>query len=232
MILLHGLFGGLSNWSTVIDHFENRFDIIVPDLPLHEKHKGDTLEYLVDFLESVIIKANFKNVILVGNSLGGHIAIRYTHRHPDMVSRLILTGSSGLYENTQVGSFLKRGDHDYIRERVEATFYDKAVATDELVAEVLQVTTDPFKCLSTIRTAKATKLDNVLTRLPAIPVPVLLVWGDEDQITPPYVAYQFRDNLPNAELVMLSKCGHVPMMEKPGEFNYALEEFLFNLSKI
>jgi len=89
------------------------------------------------------------------------------------------------------------------------------------------VTTNPSKCLSTIRIAKATKLDNVLTRLPEIPVHVLLIWGDNDQVTPPDVAYQFRDNLPNAKLIMLAECGHVPMMEKPEAFNKALEEFLY-----
>ncbi len=226
MILLHGLFGGLSNWTEVIRHFEKRFDIRVPQLPLFEKHTSDTLNFLVDFLENTITSAGLENVILVGNSLGGHLAIRYTHRHPRSVGSLILTGSSGLYENTQVGSFLKRGNYDYIRDKVAATFYDPAVATDQLVQEVLQVTTNPAKCMSIIKVAKSTQRDSVLDCLPEIQTPVLLVWGNDDTITPPAVADQFLDNLPNSRLVLLPDCGHAPMMERPEAFNEALESFL------
>jgi pimeloyl-ACP methyl ester carboxylesterase len=229
LILLHGLFGGLSNWNTVIDHFENRCDILVPKLPVHEINGKNEIEFLVEFLESMIDRAKLNNVLLVGNSLGGHVAIRYTHRHPDKVAGLVLTGSSGLYENMKFGGFFKRGNYEYIRERVSATFYDTSIVTDEMVSEVLQVTTDPDKCLSTVKIARATKMDNVSLRLPAISAPVLLVWGKNDQITPPDVAYQFRDNFPNARLLMLPECGHVPMMEKPHEFNTALENFLEGL---
>lgn len=226
MILLHGLFGGLSNWAGVIKCFESRYDIYVPELPLYEKHAGDMVRYLVDFLAAMINGAKLTNVILVGNSLGGHIAIRYSHRYPDKVAKLVLTGSSGLYENTQVGSYLKRGNYGYIRERVAATFYDPAIATDDLVAEVLEVTTNAYKCLSIIKCAKSTQRDQVLSLLPEISTPVLLIWGKDDHITPPAVARQFWESLPNAALVMLPQCGHAPMMEKPAAFNAALQEFL------
>lgn len=226
IILLHGLFGGLSNWTRVIKHFEDNYDIYVPKLPLFEKHEGDTVKYLVDFLADMIDGAKLTDVILVGNSLGGHIAIRYSHQYPDKVAKLVLTGSSGLYENTQVGSYLKRGNYGYIRERVAATFYNPAVATDDLVAEVLAVTTNSFKCLSIIKCAKSTQRDQVLSLLPEISTPVLLIWGEEDHITPPAVARQFWEGLPNAALVMLPECGHAPMMEKPAAFNAALQEFI------
>jgi pimeloyl-ACP methyl ester carboxylesterase len=226
IILLHGLFGGLSNWDSVVNHFDDRFDVHVPGLPLYEKYKTDSLQYLLKFLETMIDSAGLKNVVLVGNSLGGHVAIRYTERHPGNVAKLVLTGSSGLYENTQFGSFLKRGNYTYIRERVAATFFDQTLATDELVAEVMQVTTDPLKCLCAIKTARSAQRDNVLNILPQITVPVLLIWGENDQITPPAVANEFYHHLPNSKLTMLSECGHAPMMEKPGEFNEALDEFL------
>lgn len=182
---------------------------------------------MLNFLEGFISAAKLENVILIGNSLGGHVAILYTHRHPANVAKLVLTGSSGLYENTQVGSYLKRGNHAYIRERVEATFYDPAIATDELVAEVLQVTTDTFKCLCAIKTAKSAQRNNVLVLLRQITIPVLLIWGNDDQITPPSVAKEFEYNLPKAKLIMLPECGHAPMMEKPEEFNKILEQFIY-----
>ncbi len=225
MILLHGLFGGLSNWTGVVKHFEDRFDIYIPKLPIYENPKNN-LEHLLNFLETMIASADLKNVILVGNSLGGHIAILYTHRHPDNVAKLILTGSSGLYENTQVGSYLKRGNYAYIKERVATTFYDPAIATDELVSEVMQITTDPLKCLCAVRTARSAQRDNVLSRLPEISVPVLLIWGEDDQITPPHVANEFNTHLLNSKLVMIPECAHAPMMEKPETFNEILGKFL------
>lgn len=226
IILLHGLFGGLSNWQTVLDRFGSDYNILVPQLPLFEKHQGDTVEFLTGFLENLVDQSQLNNVILVGNSLGGHIAIRYTWLHPDKVAGLVLTGSSGLYENQQVGSYLRRANHAYLKERVAATFYDPAMATDQLVAEVMSVTTDRYKCLCIIKAAKATQRDSVQAILPQINTPALLIWGHDDTITPPLVAYQFRDNLPKAKLIMLARCGHAPMMEKPEAFNDALENFL------
>ena len=226
IILLHGLFGGLSNWDGVVKHFENRFDIHVLQLPLYENYKGDTLEYLIGFLDDTINSSNLQNVILVGNSLGGHLAIRYAHLYPHKVSKIVLTGSSGLYENTQFGSFLKRSNRGYIKERVAYTFYDPSIATDELVDEVLLVTTDTGKCLCSIKAAKSAQRNNVASLLPGISMPVLLIWGNDDHITPPDVAVEFNSLLPSSKLVMLNQCGHAPMMEKPDEFNAVLEPFI------
>ncbi|WP_436488225.1 alpha/beta fold hydrolase [Chitinophaga sp. ARDCPP14] len=226
MILLHGLFGGLSNWEGVVTHFQPHYDIHIPPLPIYSAHTGDQLGYLVDFLDQYIREAGLQNVILVGNSLGGHVAILYTHRFPERVARLILTGSSGLYENTSMGSYPKRGNYAYIKERVAYTFYDPAVATDALVAEVFQTTTDAQKCICIVRMAKSANRNYVAAILPEIPVQTLLIWGTEDKITPPEVALEFRRYLPHATLVMIDRCGHAPMMERPAEFNKILGTFL------
>jgi pimeloyl-ACP methyl ester carboxylesterase len=226
MILLHGLFGGLSNWEGVVTHFESRFDIHIPLLPIYDQHKKDNLDYLVNFLAGYIQSAQLENVILVGNSLGGHVAILYTHRYPEKVAKLILTGSSGLYENTSMGSYPKRSNYAYIKERVAYTFYDPATATDALVAEVFATTTDARKCFHIIKMAKSAQRNYVAALLPYIPTSVLLIWGEDDKITPPEVALEFQRYLPHAALVMLSKCGHAPMMELPAEFNAALDAFL------
>lgn len=229
MILLHGLFGGLSNWHGVIAHFQSGYDIHIPTLPIFErtgKRDEDPLRLLTDFLGSYIQEHRLQNVILVGNSLGGHVAILYTHRHPGNVARLVLTGSSGLYENTRFGSFPKRSTYAYIRERVAYTFYDPAVATDALVDEVFGITTDAAKCLSIVRTAKSAQRHYVADLLPEVPTPTLLIWGDDDKVTPPRVAREFEALLPHARLVMLARCGHAPMMERPEEFNAVLQQYL------
>lgn len=226
MILLHGLFGGLSNWHGVVSHFQSTYDIHIPALPLFDRQGEDRLNYLTSFLQSYIQDHNLQDVVLVGNSLGGHVAILYAHKCPANVHRLVLTGSSGLYENTSLGSFPKRSNYAYIRERVAHTFYDPAVATDALVDEVFSITTDADKCLSIVRMAKSTQRHYVADLLPEIFTPTLLIWGNDDKITPPRVAREFEELLPHARLVTLPRCGHAPMMEKPDEFNATLQRYL------
>jgi pimeloyl-ACP methyl ester carboxylesterase len=226
MILLHGLFGALSNWDDVVTHFESKYDVQVPLLPIYEDWKGDGLENMVKFLEEYIESAKLENVILVGNSLGGHVAIIYAHRHPHKVSHLILTGSSGLYENTNAGGYIKRGNLSYIRERVAYTFYDPAVATDALVAEVFEITTDNKKCFAILKMAKSAQRNYVADILPQIQTRSLLIWGANDTITPVEVAMDFKRLMPQADLFLLEACGHAPMMERPKEFNKLAESFL------
>lgn len=78
IILLHGLFGELSNWDSVVEEFSVSYNLHVPALPLYETASKDPLEFFVAFLEQFITDNNLKDVILVGNSLGGHVAVLYT----------------------------------------------------------------------------------------------------------------------------------------------------------
>jgi pimeloyl-ACP methyl ester carboxylesterase len=135
----------------------------------------------------------------------------------------------GLYEKNTLGSFPKRHNYSYIREHVANTFYDPLTATAELVDAVFEIVGDNRKCLRIIRTSKKTQNSYVTDLLPQINVPALLIWGREDNVTPPNVAEDFQRMLPDARLVYLSQCGHAPMMEKPKEFNEALGHFIINV---
>ena len=226
MILLHGLFGQLSNWDSVVEQFGTTFNVYVPSLPIYDTPKTDPLYFLVEYLEKFIITNNLKDIILVGNSLGGHVAILYASRNGGNVKNLILTGSSGLYENTNMGSYPKRSTTAYIKERIEYTFHDPAVVTEALVSQVLSITTDTQKCLGVLRVAKSTQRHYVADLLPQIAAPTLLIWGKDDRITPIHVAHEFASMIPYTKLVVLNECGHAPMMEKPAEFNFALQHYL------
>lgn len=193
MILLHGLFGQLSNWDGLNQHFKNKFDIHIPELPLFEiKSQKDPLLFLTEFIEKYVKDLGLKNLILVGNSLGGHVAILYTNRNKENVKLLVLTASSGLYENTSFGIFPKRGNYNYIKERVAYTFHDPAIATDKLVDDVFRITNDNVKCLSIVRIAKSAQRNYVADILPEIKIPVILIWGDDDKITPLNIAKDFQ----------------------------------------
>ncbi len=233
MVLLHGLFGALSNWEGVVGKFSKRFRVVIPMLPIYEMPiKEAGLEGLRKFVEDFVTLMKLDKMVLLGNSLGGHVGLLYTLHNSAKVDKLLLTGSSGLFENTMGGSYPRRGSYDYIRERVAYTFYDPNVASKELVDEVFETTKSIPKCMRIVAIAKSAQRNNLANDLPNILVPTLLVWGLNDTITPPMVAYEFNRLIPNSELHFIDKCCHAPMMEHPEKFNEIVEEFLIKSSNL
>ncbi|MCB2409454.1 alpha/beta fold hydrolase [Hymenobacter lucidus] len=228
LLLLHGLFGALSNWQDVVTEFSTDYRVVIPLLPIYEMPLTQAgvpglVNYVEDFLRQMHLT---EPLTLLGNSLGGHIGLVYTLRNPGMVRRLVLTGSSGLFEDSMGGSFPKRGNYAFVQERVAYTFYDPSIATKELVDEVFNVTNSNTKVLRIISIARSAQRHNLGKDLTKITVPALLVWGLNDTITPPVVAHEFHRLLPGSELHFLDHCGHVPMMEHPQKFNRLLRQFL------
>lgn len=227
LLLLHGLFGALSNWESVVNTFSVNYRVLIPVMPIYESPiKSASLDGLVTFIENFVAYKALSNVTLLGNSLGGHVGLIYTLNNPDNVKRLVLTGSSGLFENSMGGSFPKRGSYDYIRERVGYTFYNAATASKELVDEVFDITKDIPKCMRIVAIAKSAQRHNMAKEITKIKAPTLLVWGLNDTITPPIVAHEFNKLIPNSELRFIDKCGHAPMMEHPEKFNHLLTKFM------
>ena len=227
IILLHGLFGALSNWKTVVNEFSKNHRVIIPKIPLTEINvKEANLESLTNFVKKFINKMKLKNFILIGNSLGGHIGLIYTILHPKKVKKLILTGSSGLYENSFGGSFPKRGDYNYINDRVNHTFYNPNILSKKYIDDVFNTLNDNAKCLNIITIARSAQRNNLAKKLYKITCPTLLVWGLNDTITPPSVAHQFHKLIPKSRLKFIDKCCHAPMMESPAKFNQLIKPFI------
>jgi len=227
LLLLHGLFGMLSNWEGVINKFSATNRIIIPLLPIYDMPlRQSGLEGLTTYVESFVDLMELKNMSVMGNSLGGHIGLMYTLNNEDKVKNLILTGSSGLFENSMGGSYPKRGDYNYIKERVGYTFYDPATVGDEYVDELFEILKSIPKTLRIVAIAKSAQRNNMANDIVNIKVPTLLIWGLNDTITPPAVAHEFNKLIPNSTLRFIDKCCHAPMMERPDEFNVILEEYL------
>ena len=128
LLLLHGLFGALSNWEGVVREFATSHRVIIPllpvyDMPLTQAGVPGLVTYVEGFVAAAALPATFT---VLGNSLGGHIALVYTLTHPSRVARLVLTGSSGLFEDSMGGSFPKRGNYAYVE---DATTVPPAVTT-------------------------------------------------------------------------------------------------------
>jgi 2-hydroxy-6-oxonona-2,4-dienedioate hydrolase len=230
LMLLHGLFGGLSNFNALIEYFSKNFKVVVPQLPLLDL---DLLHTSVGGLQKYVSKfidhRKYDQIHLMGNSLGGHVALVHVLKKPEKIKSLILTGSSGLFENGMGDTYPKRGDKEYIRHKTSLTFYDPALATDELVDEVFEITNNRLKVIKIIALAKSAIRNNLGNELSLITKPTCLIWGNNDTITPPFVGEEFKKLIPNSELHFIDKCGHAPMMEVPQEFNQILDGFLLRL---
>ncbi|WNJ16495.1 alpha/beta hydrolase [Pontibacter sp. G13] len=227
LLLLHGLFGALSNFEEVIDYFSDKYRVIIPLMPIYTKSKhGASVDGLSEFVHNFVTFKGLDDMIVLGNSLGGHTGLIYTLAHPQKVKLLVLTGSSGLYETGLGSGFPKRSSYEYIQERVGYTFYSQETATKELVDEVFDILNDNFKTLRILRIARSAQRHYMGSEIVNIEVPTLLIWGLNDNITPPRVAHEFAKLLPNSELHFIDKCGHAAMMEQPALFNEILAKFL------
>lgn len=228
IIILHGLMGGLSNFKGVMDYFPAKnYKVLVPELPIYDMPLLKTnVKSFANFLDRFITYKGLKDVILLGNSLGGHIGLLHTKLFPKAVKALVITGSSGLYESAMGDGYPKRGDYEFIKKKAQDVFYDPEVATQEIVDEVFATVNDRIKLVKTLAIAKSAIRHNMSKDLPHMQTPTCIIWGKNDSVTPPNVAEEFHALLPDSDLFWIDNCGHAPMMEHPDEFNSVLESWL------
>lgn len=230
LVFLHGMFGGLSNYDALVEYIDG-YNIYVPSIPLYEFSVRELkFKKMAQWLHSFFEALEIEKPILLGNSMGGHLALEYTVQHPENVDGLILTGSSGLQERDFGSSFPRRNDREYVRQQAAITFYDNDFVTEELMDEIMEVINDRSNLLNVLAIARETHEYSMEEFLPDIEQDVLLIWGKQDEITPPEVADEFDSRLPNSRLKWIDECGHAPMMEHPEKFAAYLDEFLVDLN--
>jgi len=227
LLLLHGLFGALSNYHAIIEAFKTTHRVVVPVLPIFDMPKREiSVTSLAKHVNDFLTHKKISRVHALGNSLGGHVGLVLSLEAPAKLRTLTLTGSSGLFERGLGKSYPRRQDYNYIRENTEATFYDPSVASKELVDNVFEIVNNPETGLRVVIAAKSAMKHNLEDVLHQITPPTLLIWGKQDTITPPFVAEEFHKGIPNTELHFIDKCGHAPMMEQPAAFVEILGAFL------
>ncbi|MCS7297653.1 MAG: alpha/beta fold hydrolase [Bacteroidia bacterium] len=227
LILVHGLFGALSNWDSFLHYVGTQYALYVPLLPISEESPIEpSLEGLVQYLWYFYEGEKLPPAVWIGNSLGGHLALLIAHRYPQAVRALVLTGSSGLFEEGMGSSFPRRSSRDYVTERVRYTFYDPRHATPDLIEEIYTLVNDSAKALRILKIARDAQRHFIGPLLRQISAPTCLIWGLNDSITPVSAAYGFFYLLPHAQLHFIDECGHAPMMEQPERFHAILRRFL------
>jgi len=228
IVILHGLMGNLSNFEGVLEFFPPKgYRVLMPALPIYDLPLIKTnVKNLAKFVKKFVEYKELDQYILMGNSLGGHISLYFAKMFPENLRGMILTGSSGLYENAMGGSFPRRGDYEYVTKKIQDVFYDDDIATKEIIDESFATINDRSKLIRILALAKSAIRHNMAKDLPDLKMPICLIWGKNDIVTPPNVADEFNELLPNSELFWIDKCGHTPMMEHPDAFNKIIDKWL------
>ena len=228
LVILHGLMGGLSNFEGLFDFFpKNGYAVLAPELPVYNSTLLNTnVKYFAKYVKKFIDHKKLKNVVLIGNSLGGHVGLIFSKLFPKLVKGLVLTGSSGLYENSMGDSYPKREDYNFIKKKTQEVFYRPEIATKEIVDEIFETVNDRKKLIKILTMAKSAIRHNMSSDLPKITNETAIIWGKNDTVTPPNVGEEFNNLMPNSEIFWIDKCGHAPMMEHPHQFNKILFDWL------
>ena len=229
VILLHGLFGNINLWMPVVEELKKTHRVIIPRFPLFDLPIAQTnLSFLVRVLHDFIEWHQLSYVTLVGHAVGGQVALFYAHQHPDAVEKIVLVGSSGLIDQNPVDD--SRASHPtnfhFISEKVRNAFYQEVPEVENLTRSIYETVQSLPKRMVLTSLVKSSLHSKVASFLGKLELPVLLIWGLQDKITPPEVALHFHDLLKNAEVKFIDQCGHVPMIEQTEKFNQYLYQFL------
>lgn len=226
VLLLHGLFGAMSNWDSILPLMSKYARVINLSFPLLTAHRSEVkVKSLALYTEYFIRSRNLGKVVLCGNSLGGHVALRLALASPQLIDKMVLTATSGLYEHAP--SILPvRPNAKFIREHMGKVFFQRKFVTDAAIDEILEILKSRKNHLNLIHAARSAKRDNLQALLPTINIRTLLLWGADDEVTPMDVANEFKRLLPDSTLITHKNCGHAPMIEYPEWFAAEVEKFL------
>jgi len=232
IVMLHGMFGGPENWSALIPHLPRNWYPLIPRIPFFDDEISlNSISAVFDYVQSYCNNIGSDHVLLMGNSLGGHIAALLAVNITKQVRGLILTGSSGLFERGFTKIPGTRPNRDWIYDKCCEVFFDSCHVTDALIQSVQEVIYNRRKARILIQLAKSAKRDNIAEKLTQIICPTLLIWGKQDQITHREVALEFHRSISNSALIFLDNCGHVPMMEHPAKFGSEVAQWWANCNR-
>ncbi len=231
VVLLHGMFGSASNWLPIMERLEYRYRFISLQLPIDVDGMADrprfrSLDQLTEHVRYLFDELQLESAVLGGNSLGGQVALDFCLQHPSRVEGLMLAGSAGLFERHLAGGQRPKLCRDFIREQASQIFYNTEVVSDDLVNDIYAMLSNRNYRKLMLRIAKCTRDRYMLGDLHRIDVPTLVVWGKNDEITPPFVADQFKEHIRNSKRVLIDDCGHAPQLEQPEIFASVMHEFL------
>lgn len=232
IVFLHGLVGLNDHWDTVVQKVRHKARCVMLELPLLDLAGDDCSIDGVTVLTARFLEQHVREpVVLVGNSFGGHVALKLSLDRPDLVRGLVLAGSSGLLERTMVREVQIRPNREWVAEKIGELFFDRSKMYPGDVERAHAALSHRGGARAIVRLSRSARRNHLGEELHRIGVPTLLIWGREDIVTPPEAAEGFLKSIRKSRIVWLDRCGHAPMIECPEEFARALGEFSDELNR-
>jgi 2-hydroxy-6-oxonona-2,4-dienedioate hydrolase len=237
IVFLHGLVGLNDHWEDVVRGCCHRLRTTLLEIPLLSLRGDDCSIQGVEVLTAKFLEQHFAGhdgppPILVGNSFGGHVALRLALSRPDLVSGLVLAGASGLIEKSMVADVQRRPTREWLRRKIGELFHDPATHMREAdIERAHRELNGPGGARAMVKLSRSARRNHLGSRIPDIQAPTLLIWGKQDIVTPPEAAEQFMSLLRDPRIVWFDECGHAPMIERPELFAKALLEFAAELDR-
>ncbi len=232
VVFLHGLVGLNDHWEHVVRATQHRVRSTLLELPLLELTGEDCSIQGVGVLTERWLAANFSEpVILVGNSFGGHVALRIAIERPELVRGLVLAGASGLIEKSMVADVQIRPSRDWLARKIGELFHDQRFMSEADLDRAFASLSKRGGARAMIKLSRSARRNHLGKKLGMIQCPTLLIWGKQDIVTPPEAAEGFLSSIRGSEIVWFDQCGHAPMIEKPAEFASALADFAERVSR-
>ena len=243
VLMMHGSGPGVSgtaNWQYNIPVLAEKFHVLAPDIVGFGATERPTdvvysLRAWTDHVWAFLDALGIEKTAIVGNSLGGRIALQMATDRPERISRMVLMGSPGVGMSLTEGLQALRAyepSHDAMRALLRNYFaVDPTLITDELVAiryeaSVADGAYEAYRAMFFDPRHKGSELGITEEEVRAITTPALLVHGREDKVVPLSVSVSMLDLLPNADLHVFSHCGHWTQIERADEFSALVKAYL------
>ena len=232
MVFLHGLVGLNDHWDDVAKRIHSHCRCIMVELPLLDLTGDDcsidgAVALTTRFLEQHVREPS----TLVGNSFGGHVALRIAIERPDLVNGLVLAGASGLIERTTVKEVQIRPSREWLEEKIGELFYDRSKMAPTDVDRAYRELNQRGHARAMVKLSRSARRNHLGDRIHKISAPTLIIWGRQDVVTPPEACCEFQQKIKDSRVIWFDKCGHAPMLECPVEFSDALREFVADLDR-
>ena len=201
VLCLHGLFGTSEHFEATVEALASRSRAMALTLPIFETPPDDlSVVSLRAHVEAFMDAERVPPAVVVGNSLGGHVALDLALHAPERVRALVLSGSSGLFERSFTRNVPHRPSAEFVREKMTEVFHDPSMVTPEWVEAIRERMSRRSYAMRVLQISRSARRYNLEDRLGEIRCPTLLVWGTEDRVTPQDVAIRFLDGIPSATL--------------------------------